>query len=145
MASEAGRQKSRISSKAASFTESVIREMTREAMKYDAVNLGQGFPDFLEAYLGWCLTVLDHVRASAGHYRYDMGIAIPRSHAAVLPAGRFGLETYPAQPDTEVRLAGPFSSLVGFSAWVFLELADQVRATAAQPPGYQGPPLLTLA
>lgn len=38
--------KNRISQKAASFTESVIREMTREAMKYGAVNLGQGFPDF---------------------------------------------------------------------------------------------------
>ena len=38
--------KNRISSKAASFTESVIREMTREALKYHAVNLGQGFPDF---------------------------------------------------------------------------------------------------
>jgi aspartate/methionine/tyrosine aminotransferase len=38
--------KNRISAKAASFTESVIREMTREALKYDAVNLGQGFPDF---------------------------------------------------------------------------------------------------
>ncbi len=38
--------KSRISQKAASFTESVIREMTREALKYNAVNLGQGFPDF---------------------------------------------------------------------------------------------------
>ncbi len=38
--------KTRISRKAASFTESVIREMTREAIKYGAVNLGQGFPDF---------------------------------------------------------------------------------------------------
>ena len=28
------------------FTESVIREMTRVARKYDAVNLAQGFPDF---------------------------------------------------------------------------------------------------
>ncbi|MGH2446404.1 MAG: pyridoxal phosphate-dependent aminotransferase [Candidatus Limnocylindria bacterium] len=36
----------RISSKAASFTESVIREMTRLAMAHDAVNLAQGFPDF---------------------------------------------------------------------------------------------------
>jgi len=39
-------KKKRISQKAASFTESVIREMTREAMKYAAVNLGQGFPDW---------------------------------------------------------------------------------------------------
>ncbi len=38
--------KHRISKKAASFTESVIREMTREALKHSAVNLGQGFPDF---------------------------------------------------------------------------------------------------
>ncbi len=38
--------KNRISKKAASFTESVIREMTREANKYGAVNLSQGFPDF---------------------------------------------------------------------------------------------------
>lgn len=36
----------RVSAKAGSFTESVIREMTREAMKYGAVNLSQGFPDF---------------------------------------------------------------------------------------------------
>jgi len=38
--------KTRISTKAASFTESVIREMTRQANAYGAVNLSQGFPDF---------------------------------------------------------------------------------------------------
>src|SRR5918992_4477447 len=36
----------RVSRKASLFTESVIREMTREAMKYGAVNLSQGYPDF---------------------------------------------------------------------------------------------------
>ncbi len=36
----------RVSHKASQFTESVIREMTREAMKHGAVNLSQGFPDF---------------------------------------------------------------------------------------------------
>lgn len=35
-----------ISAKAEQFTESVIREMTRLAMKHHAVNLSQGFPDF---------------------------------------------------------------------------------------------------
>ena len=35
-----------VSRKAARFTESVIREMTREALKHGAVNLSQGFPDF---------------------------------------------------------------------------------------------------
>src|SRR4030095_2392685 len=38
--------KRRVSRKASSFTESVIREMTREALKHGAVNLSQGFPDF---------------------------------------------------------------------------------------------------
>jgi aspartate/methionine/tyrosine aminotransferase len=36
----------RISQRASSFTESVIREMTRLAMEHDAINLAQGFPDF---------------------------------------------------------------------------------------------------
>ncbi|HEX6401426.1 MAG TPA: aminotransferase class I/II-fold pyridoxal phosphate-dependent enzyme [Actinomycetota bacterium] len=36
----------RPSQKAVSFTESVIREMTRLAMLHDAINLSQGFPDF---------------------------------------------------------------------------------------------------
>jgi aspartate/methionine/tyrosine aminotransferase len=35
-----------LSSKTAQFTESVIREMTRLAIQYKAVNLSQGFPDF---------------------------------------------------------------------------------------------------
>ncbi len=36
----------RTSRKAASFTESVIREMTRLSLAHGAVNLAQGFPDF---------------------------------------------------------------------------------------------------
>ncbi len=35
-----------LSDKVSQFTESVIREMTRQAMLYGAVNLAQGFPDF---------------------------------------------------------------------------------------------------
>ena len=46
MSSTAPSTSHRISRKASRFTESVIREMTREAMKYGAVNLSQGFPDF---------------------------------------------------------------------------------------------------
>ncbi len=38
--------RSLLSEKASRFTESVIREMTRLAMKHGAVNLAQGFPDF---------------------------------------------------------------------------------------------------
>lgn len=42
----ASNPKSHVSRKASRFTESVIREMTREAMRHGAVNLSQGFPDF---------------------------------------------------------------------------------------------------
>src|ERR1700674_5200999 len=46
MAETAIPQKSFLSHKVAHFTESVIREMTRQAMLHGAVNLSQGFPDF---------------------------------------------------------------------------------------------------
>jgi aminotransferase len=39
-------QLTRISTKASTFTESVIREMTRLAIASGAINLAQGFPDF---------------------------------------------------------------------------------------------------
>jgi aminotransferase len=35
-----------VADKAKHFTESVIREMTRQAAKYGAINLSQGYPDF---------------------------------------------------------------------------------------------------
>jgi aspartate/methionine/tyrosine aminotransferase len=45
-ADDAIAQKHFLSHKVSHFTESVIREMTRQAMLYGAVNLAQGFPDF---------------------------------------------------------------------------------------------------
>lgn len=35
-----------LSQRTSQFTDSVIRRMTRVSMKYDAINLSQGFPDF---------------------------------------------------------------------------------------------------
>jgi aspartate/methionine/tyrosine aminotransferase len=43
---QATQSKRFLSDKVQHFTESVIREMTRQAMLYGAVNLAQGFPDF---------------------------------------------------------------------------------------------------
>jgi aminotransferase len=45
-ARETPHRKHFLSDKVEYFTESVIREMTRQAMLYGAVNLAQGFPDF---------------------------------------------------------------------------------------------------
>lgn len=46
MTSVAVSSKSFVNSRVERFTESVIREMTRQALLYNAVNLSQGFPDF---------------------------------------------------------------------------------------------------
>ena len=46
MSEIATRKKHFLSDKVEHFTESVIREMTRQAMVHNAVNLAQGFPDF---------------------------------------------------------------------------------------------------
>ncbi len=42
----AANARSKISQKAAKFSESVIREMSRLAVRHKAINLAQGFPDF---------------------------------------------------------------------------------------------------
>src|SRR5919112_2438224 len=46
MTTPAASKRRHVSRKAGRFTESVIREMTREAQRHGAVNLSQGFPDF---------------------------------------------------------------------------------------------------
>ena len=46
ISSPSNQRKQFLSDKASHFTESVIREMTRQAMLHGAVNLAQGFPDF---------------------------------------------------------------------------------------------------
>ena len=46
MAETAIQRKPFVSGRVAHFTESVIREMTRQALLHGAVNLSQGFPDF---------------------------------------------------------------------------------------------------
>src|SRR5438309_6385066 len=46
ISSLSNQRKQFLSDKASRFTESVIREMTRQAMLYGAINLAQGFPDF---------------------------------------------------------------------------------------------------
>ena len=61
-------------SRADHFTESVIREMTRLALKYNAINLAQGYPDFacpIELKEAAC----DAVRADCNQYAITWGAA----------------------------------------------------------------------
>jgi aspartate/methionine/tyrosine aminotransferase len=100
MSSEAGRQKSRISSKAASFTESVIREMTREAMKYDAVNLGQGFPDFA-APEDIKQKAKEAIEADHNQYAITWGVKSFRDAIAAKTKWFLGLDI---DPETEITV-----------------------------------------
>ncbi|WP_083390632.1 pyridoxal phosphate-dependent aminotransferase [Parafrankia soli] len=89
----------RISGRAQTFTESVIRDMTRLALRHGAVNLAQGFPDFA------CPTELKEaakaaIDADVNQYAITWGAADFRA-AIAAKIGR----TYPGwtvDPDTEI-------------------------------------------
>ena len=92
--------KLRASRKAACFTESVIREMTRLAHRHGAVNLSQGFPDF---------PAPEAIKAAAGRAidadfnQYAVTWGAPDLRAAIArDAGRrHGLSI---DPDTQVTV-----------------------------------------
>jgi aminotransferase len=95
-----GFSKNRVSRKAASFTESVIREMSREAAKYNAVNLGQGFPDWPapEEIKKKAQQAID---ADHNQYAITWGVKEFRDAIAAKTAWFLGLEI---DPETEVTV-----------------------------------------
>lgn len=92
--------KNRISRKAASFTESVIREMTREAMKYGAVNLGQGFPDFA-APEDIKQKAMEAIAADHNQYAITWGVKSFRDAIASKTKWFLGLDI---DPETEITV-----------------------------------------
>jgi aspartate/methionine/tyrosine aminotransferase len=73
----------RASVKATSFTESVIRDMTRLANQHGAINLGQGFPDFAAP------EALKHAAARAiadDHNQYPITWGVPAFRDAIAAA-----------------------------------------------------------
>ena len=92
--------KNRISKKAASFTESVIREMTREAMKYGAVNLGQGFPDFA-APEDIKQKAMEAIADDHNQYAITWGVKSFRDAIAAKTEWFLGLEV---DPETEITV-----------------------------------------
>jgi aspartate/methionine/tyrosine aminotransferase len=83
-----------ISDKADRFTESVIREMTRQANLYGAVNLSQGFPDFAapeEIKQAAC----DAILADINQYAITWGAKNFRNAIAEKAAWYLGLEIDP--------------------------------------------------
>jgi aminotransferase len=88
-----------ISAKAASFTESVIREMTRLAMKHGAVNLAQGFPDF-PAPAGIKQAAADAIARDINQYAITWGAKPLRDAIAAKFARTQGIEVDPEREIT---------------------------------------------
>ncbi|MEZ5428681.1 MAG: aminotransferase class I/II-fold pyridoxal phosphate-dependent enzyme [Pyrinomonadaceae bacterium] len=92
--------KNRISQKAVSFTESVIREMSREAAKYDAVNLGQGFPDWA-APEDIKRVAMEAISDDHNQYAVTWGVKSFRDAIAKKTEWFLGLEV---DPETEITV-----------------------------------------
>ncbi|MBI3421882.1 MAG: aminotransferase class I/II-fold pyridoxal phosphate-dependent enzyme [Acidobacteria bacterium] len=87
-----------ISRKAALFTESVIREMTRQAQLHGAINLSQGFPDFPapdELKQAAC----DAINADINQYAVTWGSKRFRDAIAAKTKWNLGLDV---DPDREI-------------------------------------------
>ncbi|HEY3138077.1 MAG TPA: aminotransferase class I/II-fold pyridoxal phosphate-dependent enzyme [Blastocatellia bacterium] len=88
-----------VSHKANQFTESVIRDMTRQAQLYSAINLSQGFPDFAapeEIKLAAC----DAIMADVNQYAITWGAKSFRDAIAEKSSWYLGLEVDPEREIT---------------------------------------------
>jgi aspartate/methionine/tyrosine aminotransferase len=93
-------KQSRVSHKASLFTESVIREMTREALKYGAVNLSQGFPDFA-APEDIKQKAIEAIQGDINQYAITWGAKTFRDAIALKTRSYLGLEI---DPETEITV-----------------------------------------
>jgi aspartate/methionine/tyrosine aminotransferase len=98
----------------APFTESVIREMTRLALRHNAVNLAQGFPDFPapeEIKQAACEAIRDDIN----QYAVTWGAPALRAAIAAKYRRHYAIEL---DPDTEITVVcgsteGMIASLLG--------------------------------
>ncbi|MFI5177259.1 MAG: pyridoxal phosphate-dependent aminotransferase [Vicinamibacterales bacterium] len=90
----------RTSQKAARFTESVIREMTRLANQHGAVNLSQGFPDF-PAPEALKTAACEAIRADINQYAITWGAKPLRDAIANDFSSRYGV---PVNPEANVTV-----------------------------------------
>jgi aminotransferase len=112
----------RISSKASSFTESVIREMTRLNQQYGGVNLSQGFPDFpAPAVLkeAACAAVM----ADVNQYAVTWGAKAFRDAIASKFSRLYGL---PVDADTQVTVCCGATEAMIATMMALIDQGDEV-------------------
>ena len=83
-----------------SFTESVIREMTRLSDEHGGLNLSQGFPDF-PAPEAVKEAACAAIRADINQYAVTWGAPVMRQAVARAFSDRYGV---PVDPDTQVTV-----------------------------------------
>jgi aminotransferase len=118
------------SAKASSFTESVIREMTRLANLHGAINLGQGFPDFPAP-----AEVKEAARRAIAedHNQYPITWGVPafREAIAATYARSYGMEV---DPETEICVTCGSTEAV---AATFLGVLDEGDEVVVFEPSYE--------
>ena len=100
MANAVTQPKTFLSSKVDHFTESVIREMTRQALLYGAVNLSQGFPDF-PAPAEIKLAAQEAIAGDVNQYAITWGSKTLR---CAIAAHAQRMQSLKADPETEITV-----------------------------------------
>src|SRR5262245_12816639 len=146
-----------LSRKVAQFTESVIREMTRQANLYGAINLSQGFPDF-PAREDIKQAACDAINADINQYSITWGAKRFREAIAVKTKWNLGIDVDPEREivvtcgSTEAMIAtmlavtNPGDEVIVFEPyyenyWPDSVLADaSVRYVTLHPPDWSFDP-----
>ena len=104
------------------FTESVIREMTRIASMYDAVNLAQGFPDFPmpDAMKAAACTAIN---ADINQYAVTWGAPVLRQAIAEKYRRWYGMEV---DPDRDVTVTCGATEAMASVFMALIEPGDEV-------------------
>lgn len=113
-----------------SFTESVIREMTRVAREVGAVNLAQGFPDF-PAPEAMKEAACEAIRSDINQYAVTWGSPRLRRAVAGWYRDRYGMDV---DPDTHVTITCGATEAM---ASVFLGLMDPGDEVVVLEPYYE--------
>jgi aminotransferase len=115
-------RRKKTSQKTDRFTESVIREMTRLAMEYDAINLAQGFPDFPapEEIKRAAIAAID---ADINQYAITWGARTLREAIAEKVRWSLGLEV---DPEREITVTCGSTEAMIASMMAVLDPGDEV-------------------
>jgi aspartate/methionine/tyrosine aminotransferase len=113
---------SRIASTLAPFGSSVFTEMSQLARQYNAVNLGQGFPDFDGPAF---LKEAAYRAIREGHGQYARSFGVPELNAAI--AARFARDTgLTVDPDREITVTAGCTEAIAATMLGLLERGDEV-------------------